>query len=32
MKEVEIKNFTELHEIIENYDAGTVIYRGMKSV
>ena|SRR5215216_312115 len=32
MKEFEIKTFTELHEIIENYNARTVIYRGVKSV
>jgi hypothetical protein len=32
MKEFEIKTFTELHEIIEHYDARTVIYRGVKSV
>jgi len=32
MKEFEIKTFTELHEIIEKYDARTVIYRGVKSV
>ncbi len=32
MKEIRINNFTEFHEIIENYDARTVIYRGMKSV
>jgi len=32
MKETEIRNFTEFHEIIEDYDARTVIYRGMKSV
>jgi hypothetical protein len=31
MKEFEIRTFTELHEIIENYDARTVIYRGVKS-
>lgn len=32
MKEFEIKTFTGLHEIIEKYDARTVIYRGVKSV
>jgi hypothetical protein len=32
MKETEVHTFTELHEIIETYDARTVIYRGMKSV
>lgn len=32
MKEFEIKTFTELHEIVENYDARTIIYRGVKSV
>lgn len=32
MKEIEIYRFTELHEVIETYDARTVIYRGMKSV
>lgn len=32
MKESEINTFPELHEVIENYDARTVIYRGMKSV
>lgn len=32
MKEVEIHTFNELHEIIENYDARTVMYRGVKSV
>ena len=32
MREIEIHTFTELHEIIERYDARTVIYRGMKSV
>lgn len=32
MKETEIKTFSELHEVIEQYDARTVIYRGMKSV
>jgi hypothetical protein len=31
MKEIEIHTFAELHEIIETYDARTVIYRGMKS-
>jgi hypothetical protein len=32
MKEIVIHTFTELHEVIEKYDARTVIYRGMKSV
>lgn len=32
MKENEIRNFVELHEIIEKYDARTVIYRGIKSI
>jgi hypothetical protein len=32
MREKKIHTFTELHEIIETYDARTVIYRGMKSV
>ena len=32
MKETEIHTFAELHEIIDTYDARTVIYRGMKSV
>jgi len=31
MKEIRLRTFVELHEIIENYDARTVIYRGMKS-
>jgi hypothetical protein len=31
MKEFEINTFLELHEVIENYDARTVIYRGVKS-
>ncbi len=31
MKEIEISTFTELHEIIQRYDARTVVYRGMKS-
>ena len=31
MKEIEIRTFAKLHEIIENYDARTVIYRGVKS-
>ena len=31
MKEIEIQNFTELHEIIDAYDARTIVYRGMKS-
>src|SRR5215208_4267882 len=32
MKEIEINTFAALHEIIEAYDARTVIYRGIKSV
>ena len=32
MKEIRIDTFTEFHEVIETYDARTVIYRGMKSV
>ena len=32
MKEIRISTFAELHEIIEKYNARTVIYRGMKSV
>jgi len=32
MTEIEIHTFAELHEIIDRYDARTVIYRGMKSV
>ena len=32
MKEISIHSFSELHELIEQYDARTVIYRGMKSV
>jgi len=32
MKEIEIRNFTELHGVIEKYNARTVIYRGVKSV
>ena len=32
MKESTIGTFTEFHEIIERYDARTVIYRGMRSV
>lgn len=32
MKEIEIKTFSELHDVIEKYDARTVIYRGIKSV
>ena len=31
MKEIEVNSFNEFHEIIENYDARTVIYRGVKS-
>lgn len=32
MKEVEVYNFSELHQVIDQYDARTVIYRGVKSV
>ena len=32
MKEVVINSFSALHDIIEKYDARTVVYRGMKSV
>ena len=32
MKEVQIQSFAQLHEIIEQYDARTVIYRGVRSV
>lgn len=32
MKEIVIRSFIELHEIIEKYDARTVIYRGIKSI
>ncbi|HSL30716.1 MAG TPA: FRG domain-containing protein [Anaerolineales bacterium] len=32
MKEIVINSFGELHEVIENFDARSVIYRGMKSV
>ena len=32
MKEIVIHSFTELHEIIDRYEARIVIYRGMKSV
>jgi hypothetical protein len=31
MTQMEIHSFAELHEIIESYDARTVIYRGVKS-
>jgi hypothetical protein len=31
MNEIEIKTFTELHGIIEKFDARTVIYRGVRS-
>jgi hypothetical protein len=31
MTQMEIHSFAELHEIIEGYDARTVIYRGVKS-
>jgi len=29
MKEIRINSFTRLHNLIENHDAGTVIYRGV---
>jgi hypothetical protein len=32
MKEIEINTVTALHDLIETYDAGTVIYRGVKSI
>ena len=32
MQEIEIAAFNELHEVIEHYDARSVIYRGVKSV
>ena len=32
MNETKIQTFNELHNIIEKYDPGTVIYRGVKSV
>lgn len=32
MKETQVKTFAELHELIEQYDARTFIYRGVKSV
>ena len=32
MREIKIQTFSELHRIIQGYDACTVIYRGMKSV
>lgn len=32
MKEIVIQTFTELHEIIDRYEARIVIYRGMNSV
>ena len=32
MKEIRVNNFTEFHQLIDTYDARTVIYRGMKSV
>jgi hypothetical protein len=32
MKEIRINSFTEFHQIIDEYNARTVIYRGMKSV
>lgn len=32
MKEIKIDTFSALHDLIEKYDASTVIYRGMKSV
>ena len=31
MKEIEITAFAEFHDIIEDYDARTVVYRGVKS-
>jgi hypothetical protein len=31
MREIRIENFSQFHEIIDKYDARTVIYRGMKS-
>lgn len=32
MKEIRINTFTEFHDIIEQYDARTAVYRGVKSV
>ena len=32
MKEIQIKTFAEFHEVIEQYDARSVIYRGVRSV
>lgn len=32
MQEIRINNFTEFHQIIDQYDARTIIYRGIKSV
>jgi hypothetical protein len=32
MKEIVIRNFSELHVVIEKYNARTVMYRGVKSV
>lgn len=32
MKEIKIHAFTELHQVIETFEARTVIYRGIKSV
>jgi type I restriction enzyme M protein len=32
MKEIQIESFPELHTVIENYKARTVMYRGVKSV
>ncbi len=32
MKEIKIDTFSALHDLIETYDARTVIYRGIKSV
>jgi type I restriction enzyme M protein len=32
MQEIQIDSFTALHELIEQYDARAVIYRGVKSV
>jgi hypothetical protein len=32
MRDFKVSNFTEFHEVIDEYDARTVIYRGTKSV
>ena len=32
MRDFKVNNFTEFHEVIDEYDARTVIYRGTKSV